>query len=245
VPDLGLSPSPLFLSFFLSSLSAPLFATATTTASTPHPPLTFVSVSSPFQVVVTGENYDTVFVFGGCGAEGRLADLHVGHVKEGTVTWKICPAPPAACRGRGGAGLVHLPGFVVVLAGFAGEEMADMYLYNIATTEWKEVVLSGDAFTPRSVFAIAAIGPTTAMVFGGEVGESARGHEGAGDFAADTLTVDLDGVVKVQKGALGGAPPARGWAACDRAENSMVLVGGLAGNDADPIRLADAWVGSL
>lgn len=215
--------------------------TAFTHVDTPPCPRSF------HKMVFTG---GAVYVFGGCAAAGRLADLHVGTLDthSATVSWAACPNPPPACKGRGGAGFVHLAdpapaGSLVVLAGFAGEETKDMYVFDIATSAWSEVKLSGDAFTPRSVFAIVPVGPSSAMVFGGEVGESAKGHEGAGDFAADTLTVSLRGEVKSCQPE--GTPPARGWAACDCHGKGMVLVGGLAGNDANPVRLADAWVGSL
>lgn len=198
----------------------------------------------------TGADQQTLYVFGGCAAAGRLADFHAATFDRvtKTLTWNLCPDPPG-CRGRGGAGFAFVPspapsGSVVVLAGFAGEETRDMYVYDIGEGSWSEIELSGDKFIPRSVFAIAAVGDDAMTIFGGEVGESARGHEGAGDFAGDTLTVNLKGVVSAHKSAdtERASPPARGWAAYDGNEGRMVLCGGLAGDDANPVRLDDVWV---
>jgi hypothetical protein len=86
-----------------------------------------------------------------------------------------------------------------------------------------------------------------AVVFGGEVSQSDRGHEGAGDFEGDTLVVDSKGVVASASDPSDGnaSPPARGWAACDVDGSVFVLSGGLAGNDESPVRLADVWVGTM
>mmetsp|Transcript_25586 Transcript_25586/g.67038 ORF Transcript_25586/g.67038 Transcript_25586/m.67038 type:complete len:343 (-) Transcript_25586:164-1192(-) len=221
---------------------------------TPPSERSFHRLVSVYDAAAADPNAVTLFVFGGCGAEGRLADLHKATVdlKVGTATWaQDIAKAPAGCRGRGGPGVAHVAtpapaGSVVVLAGFAGEETSDMYVYDVRSNTWRDVALTGDSFIPRSVFAMTPAGPDSVLVFGGEVGESARGHEGAGDFGADTLLVDLAGKVKSVEPEGPNAPPPRGWAACDRTvDGAMFLTGGLAGNDANPTRLNDSWVGEL
>ena len=83
------------------------------------------------------------------------------------------------------------------------------------------------------------------LLFGGEVSPSDRGHEGAGGFASDLLAIDpRDGTPQALEVAEPTtAPPARGWAAAAAlSDTSGVLFGGLAGSDAAPERLEDAWV---
>ena len=56
-------------------------------------------------------------------------------------------------------------GSLIVLAGFAGEETDDMYVYDIASDTWRSVKLSGAPFTKRSVFAMSAISRYRVLVF--------------------------------------------------------------------------------
>ena len=86
------------------------------------------------------------------------------------------------------------------------------------------------------------------MFFGGEISESAKGHEGAGGFSAECQAFDgISG--RVQSAAIQVIgptrvrPQARGWAGSDLwGDDKLVVVGGLAGDDASPVRLNDVWV---
>jgi hypothetical protein len=202
-----------------------------------------------------------LYVFGGCGASGRLADLHSFDPSRASFEKLSC----SDLRGRGGACLVALAGGTKIgaVAGFAGEETGDGQVYNVASGAWEDALayssrgLSG--MTPRSV-CVSASFPSLgiAVVFGGEVGPSDRGHEGAGNFANDLVVLrESDGTLLATVPAppppsAGGEEPAdpwpcpRGWAdaaSIDRGDGtgSMYLFGGLTGDDANPTRLGDLW----
>ena len=104
----------------------------------------------------------------------------------------------------------------------------------------------------RSVTAITSLhGDRYVVLFGGEVGESAKGHEGAGKFTNGVVVLDTatDEVV-TELGAHKDSeepPPVRGWLAGARTDDgrSMVVHGGLAGDDDAPKRLNDTWVMTL
>ena len=103
------------------------------------------------------------------------------------------------------------------------------------------------------------------FIFGGEVNTSDRGHEGAGDFAADLISIHCSQasgyhLIPTQPIADSTIPIARGWTSMARLSDEMieenenntrnrskrvvtsVLFGGLAGNDEEPIRLNDVWL---
>ena len=69
---------------------------------------------------------ESLYVFGGCGAEGRLADLH--HFDASSRRWEELPPPPADVAGRGGATLEPAPkgDALWLVAGFAGHETNDL-----------------------------------------------------------------------------------------------------------------------
>ena len=86
------------------------------------------------------------------------------------------------------------------------------------------------------------------MIFGGEVDPSNIGHAGAGDFASDVVSFDLDGNLLAPPSVTGtpaGSAEARGWGAMAASAASgrtvAVMFGGLAGNDENPKRLDDTW----
>ncbi|KAG2559095.1 hypothetical protein PVAP13_8NG319184 [Panicum virgatum] len=59
-----------------------------------------------------------VYIFGGCGATGRLNDLWGYDVAAGR--WEQLPPPGEACRPRGGPGLAFAGGRLWVVYGFGG-----------------------------------------------------------------------------------------------------------------------------
>ena len=134
---------------------------------------------------------ESLYVFGGCGAEGRLADLH--HFDASTRRWEELPPPPADVAGRGGATLEPAPkgDALWLVAGFAGHETNDLLRYCTKTRAWERK--PSGWLRPRSVCASMAM-PDALLLFGGEVSPSDRGHAGAGGFAGDLLAIDpLDG----------------------------------------------------
>jgi hypothetical protein len=54
----------------------------------------------------------TVYVFGGCGAAGRLADLWAYDVES--AGWEQLPSAPAGVLPRGGASLVATAGWLIL-----------------------------------------------------------------------------------------------------------------------------------
>jgi N-acetylneuraminic acid mutarotase len=186
-----------------------------------------------------------LYVFGGCAAVGRLADLY--RFDSNTSVWEEMAA--ADMKGRGGPCFAAgADGNLYVIAGFAGEEMNDLHKYTTATNTWS--LMPSSHLRPRSVCACATVGDAV-CIFGGEVGESTRGHEGAGAFANDVVVFDTsDGGKLTNSLALSAgsdAPPVqRGWSYADTlGDSSMVVFGGLTGDDAAPKRLDDLYVMSL
>jgi len=191
---------------------------------------------------------DKFYVFGGCGEEGRLADLY--EYCAAANAWRRLGDAPVA--GRGGAVLeASTDGKSLwLVGGFAGHETRDVLRYDVASNRWS--VLPSEWLRPRSVSASFALA-NNIFVFGGEVQPSDAGHEGAGAFADDLIAMDAStGVevpVRMDSAAPAGAtllPPARGWGgAAALSGNRAIMFGGLAGDDAAPERLADAWLVSL
>lgn len=190
-----------------------------------------------------------MYVFGGCGESGRLADLHE-YCSE-SRTWRRLPDAPVA--GRGGAALEASSdgSSLWLLGGFAGHETNDLLRYDILSQQWRSY--PSEWLRPRSVCASFGIGGSL-FCFGGEVEPSDKGHEGAGGFADDlvafdTLTGDPLPVKMVSDAPFGAEqslPPARGWGGAAALSGSQaVLFGGLSGDDAAPVRLDDAWLVTL
>lgn len=185
-----------------------------------------------------------IFVFGGCGASGRLNDLWRYSPSEGS--WE-CLHPgggaDVAPKPRGGAGLAaSSDGMrVVLLFGFSGEQQGDIAVFDVRKGKWELLPREqqkGDVPLPRSVFATAPLGGE-AIVFGGERLASDLGHEGAGSFAADLNALDLETLTWRALHADGEPPQARGWAGmCPRGPRSLVVFGGL---NTKNERLGDAW----
>lgn len=176
----------------------------------------------------------TLYVFGGCGEQGRLADLFA--LDMDTLSWTELPSCEHI-HGRGGSSFatLHNNEYLVVTTGYSGQENNDIYLFHIESKVWTVVahtqqeadVSSGGSshyFRPRSVCPFFTSQDGEFMfLFGGEVSTSDRGHEGAGDFASDLVALQfkassgeggncgelcLVSTVNVNEGV---APPARGW----------------------------------
>ena len=205
------------------------------------------SVPSPrsFHKMLSVDN--TLYVFGGCAAQGRLNDLHAYDIA--TNAWTKLAAPPASLTGRGGAGFVtNGTTSLFVVGGFNGAESNGIWRFDIASNSWETVLEEGNTVVrPFSVACGATIGKHF-LFFGGEVNPSEKGHEGAGGFTNDVVVLDSDTGLPVppsQMTVVGPLPRERGWAGAGVFNDSLVVYGGLSGSDAAPQRLGDVWVCSL
>ena len=96
-----------------------------------------------------------------------------------------------------------------------------------------------------SVAVLASIKDKLVLV-GGELEPSARGHAGAGNFSDQATIIGFEGgstMAKVEGSCRG--PVARGWSAGAVWRDRVVVVGGLCGDDAQPVRLMDVWEGRI
>jgi hypothetical protein len=195
-----------------------------------------------------------LYVFGGCGETGRLADLFKFDCVH--KTWESLGSS-ALLKGRGGANLIPLSSgtTLAVVAGFAGEETADGHCFDIAQGSWRDTALTDqlEGLRPRSV-CVSGSFPSVgvAVIFGGEVDPSERGHEGAGGFENDVVLLDEStgkyiSSTSVAEGSDSSAwPETRGWsdaAAVDMGDGAgaLFVFGGLSGDDDSPRRLDDLW----
>ena len=191
-----------------------------------------------------------LYVFGGCGSAGRLADLHKFDLA--TNTWEALPI--SSLRGRGGPNVLALRNgqALAAISGFAGEETNDGQVYDIHNKTWSEGLMATELqdMRPRSVCVSGSV-PSAAVsiIFGGEVNPSDRGHEGAGGFANDVCLLDETTgafLESVRSDVVGDWPQERGWAAGDVSDSGngtgeFYLFGGLSGDDSSPLRLDDFW----
>ena len=76
----------------------------------------------------------TLYVFGGCPAAGRLADLHQLDTKTGL--WSQLPSGEMEGRGGTPLALAQDGSSLYVVGGFAGREMADIHRFDIASKTW-------------------------------------------------------------------------------------------------------------
>lgn len=197
---------------------------------------------------------DSLYVFGGCGSEhGRLADLHRFDLIH--KTWHNLGT--SLLRGRGGPNLMPLSSgkTIAVIAGFSGEETSDGHRFDVDSGKWEEKLMVEELkdVRPRSV-CISGSFPSVgvALIFGGEVDPSDRGHEGAGGFENDMVVLDeKTGVLKetIKSSGLPEGTPwpeSRGWSdgtSIDHGNGkaSLFVFGGLSGDDEKPARLDDLW----
>lgn len=193
-----------------------------------------------------------LYCFGGCGASGRLSDLHSFDPK--TSTWTKLPTYEkmagrgGACFQANGAGTA-----LYVVAGFTGEEARDVYRYDIASSTWTQLEDFPESMSARSVTAGCTV-PNLDMVcvFGGELEPSARGHEGAGNFSNDVLCLNTTpNEERVSQVALSDPkaeqPCPRGWLESSLLRTGdgtadIAVFGGLSGNDESFTRKEDMWI---
>lgn len=206
-----------------------------------------------------------LYMFGGCGSNGRLNDMWKFDTL--TNTWRDLGSSHLL-RGRGGPSLLSLSGAeggtngvdkVAVASGFAGEETNDGHAYQINDTNvedggwWEVDNMSGlKRMSKRSVSCFGSFPPLNrCIIFGGEVDPSKREHEGAGNFENDVVILDgtTGEVLEVMTKPTDDGdddkdvewPEERGWADAAVSGNSMFLFGGLTGDDKKPVRLNDLW----
>jgi Galactose oxidase, central domain len=194
-----------------------------------------------------------LFLFGGCGAAGRLNDLH----RFDIATKKWNNLGKSQLRGRGGPSVfpINSGSSIAIVSGFAGEETNDGHIYDIQSGKWADAILSSELsdLRPRSV-CVSGSFPSVgvSICFGGEVDPSDRGHEGAGGFENDiVLFNETNGhlIQTVKNDASSNNkewPEQRGWsesASVDHGngKGELFVFGGLTGDDESPKRLDDLW----
>jgi hypothetical protein len=203
------------------------------------------------QMVATA---DCLFVFGGCGANGRLADLHRFNIAKATWTTLSSPTVEPSClAGRGGAALLLLDGNkLAAVTGFVGHETHDGQVFDINSCTWESnQVITFHEMQPRSVSSFVSglyleHAGQFAVIFGGEVESSKMGHAGAGAFQNDLLILHGSSGSIIQSIFPQESVPwpmERGWASATAVQGSaeFYLFGGLSGDDQNPVRLDDLW----
>ena len=85
-----------------------------------------------------------LFVFGGCPATGRLADLHQLDTKTGL--WSRLPSGEMEGRGGTPLALAQDGSALYVVGGFAGREMSDVHRFDIASRTWSKEDQVGGQF---------------------------------------------------------------------------------------------------
>ncbi|CAN6834277.1 unnamed protein product [Brassica oleracea var. botrytis] len=174
---------------------------------------------------------ENVYLFGGVSKTVRLKTLNAFNVSD--EKWVQLPTPGDSCKERGGAGLVVVQGKVWVFYGFYGDECDDIHCFDVDRNVWTKVETTGEKPSPRSVFAIAAVGKHV-IVVGGEIEMDPQAHVGPGKlcgkgFVLDTETLEWK---KLEDG--GGEAPTepRGWCASTAAtingKKGMLMFGGKA-----------------
>ncbi|KAL7537818.1 hypothetical protein ACHAXR_008102 [Thalassiosira sp. AJA248-18] len=185
-----------------------------------------------------------LFVFGGCGTNGRLNDLWKFDTIGREWTNLGCSN---VLKGRGGPNILSLSdNKIAIVAGFAGEETNDGHIFN--NNSWEAQGMDGLAdLRKRSVCCFGSLPQQNkCLIFGGEVDPSSLGHEGAGNFESDVALLDgtsgaLLQIIKPKQGDESDWPEARGWADATVGGRKFYIFGGLAGDDKSPVRLCDLW----
>merc|ERR1712198_58485 len=161
----------------------------------------------------------SLFVFGGCGNAGRMSDLH--EFDTNSLVWTEHSNEYKA--GDDGSSET-----------IKGRGGASLVAANCGT---KLFLVGG----------IAGKGNYIA-VFGGEISESSKGHEGAGGFSNKLILINeetLEVTIADPKNDESGMPTQRGWSSgCSLPNNKsqLAVFGGLSGNDDNPKRLGDLWI---
>ena len=88
-------------------------------------------------------------------------------------------------------------------------------------------------------------------IFGGEISESSKGHEGAGGFSNELILVNEETLEVTTVDPINDEnemPLQRGWSSgssLPNNKNRLAVFGGLSGNDDNPTRLGDLWICQL
>ncbi|KAK3092884.1 hypothetical protein FSP39_008380, partial [Pinctada imbricata] len=177
-----------------------------------------------------------LYVFGGCGAKGRMSDLYAFDTE--TSTWEKFPQSEAIV-GRGGAGLAFHNGNIYVVGGFVGKEVNDVHTFNITSRTWTQLSFKKD-LPPISVFGIAVL-KDTIVVINGETDPSDQGHAGAGKMSNVCYVHDTSKETKTwEKLEVGGdIPEPRAWFPASVVNEKQVLIFG--GNAESNERLSDIY----
>lgn len=200
---------------------------------------------SPRSYLHAAASASSIFVFGGCDAQGRCNDLHMFDVA--TCQWTQMPVS-CDISGRGGPAVaVTRDGNTVYVAcGYSGQENDDVHAFDVTTKQWRVCAPAGSRlFEARSVVGSCSLHDCI-IVFGGETATSAKGHDGAGNFTNDVVRIcSATGSISVPAAAPSPCPCVRGWTAMaawgDGDEGGAVMFGGLTGDDDAPMRLGDTW----
>jgi N-acetylneuraminic acid mutarotase len=166
-----------------------------------------------------------LFLFGGCGASGRLNDFFSFEIS--TRKWKRLTGPNISPRG--GAGIAYtLNNKIGLFGGYDGaHELNDFHVYDVLNDEWHE---SGVITPPkRSVHGMCAIDNTIVILYG-ERDPSSLGHDGAGKFLNDVWTYNYESNkwIEIKSDT---KPLARGWFQVSQWGGKVVLSGGLDENN--------------
>lgn len=210
-------------------------------------PIVFATSDSPeprsFHKMISVNN--KLYLFGGCGADGRLNDFWEYEIASNT--WTKLPSSPLIC-GRGGPSMTASSDNkrIFIATGFSGNENNDIHVYDIETKTWTQLAANSDnKYRARSVCASCTLSNVMVIV-GGEVNSSELGHAGAGDFDSKIVTITATSNSSCEVNTYDNASEhfvPRGWNSMTAiSDTKAILFGGLAGNDENPLRLNDTWL---
>lgn len=170
---------------------------------------------------------DQLYVFGGCGDDGRYNNLW--QFDTTNKQWKQLPSPDSQkLVPRGGCGFAYLNNALWVFGGFCGHELGDIASFDLVTNTWTYII--DVQISPRSVFAFGCLDGVL-IGHGGEQNPSELGHAGAGEFADDVVLIQskkesgervLAKRIEFSK-PIGGR---RGWHAGATIKNTFYVFGG-------------------
>ena len=190
---------------------------------------------------------DKLYIYGGCSKQGRLSDLYCFDTINNIWEDFSHITTPKGLPGRGGAGFLGSTcgNYLFVVGGFCGYESNAVYKFSLITKTWITVYPEGNNIIKPFSVSCGSVIDNKLIFFGGEIDPSDKGHEGAGDFSSDILILDditgkkIDSIGSID----GKIPIARGWSSADCYQNnSIIIFGGLSGDDNNPLRLGDTWL---
>jgi len=187
-----------------------------------------------------------IYIYGGCGQNGRLSDLHCFDIIHNR--WIPNINNNHFISGRGGSCIIPSNDEcnLFIIGGFKGKESNAIYKYSISENNWYTVYKEdNDQIMPFSVFICGKIN-NKIVCFGGEISPSIIGHNGAGKFSNDLYIFDgNDATIKKNKinYVFPERPLPRGWSSgCNFTKDEIIIFGGLTGNDEFPKKLNDIWI---